>query len=151
MGLAFAAAFVLIGALVLWFVQRSGGRTNVAEKAGLEAPADPSQQKVSNPAQKFIEVVGIRLVTENKKSVAKFVVVNHSSADVSNLEANVTLRASTARSDEDAIGTFSFKLASLGPNASQETTAPLKTKLKPYEMPDWQNATADVQVTSPQP
>jgi hypothetical protein len=28
-------------------------------------------------------------------------------------------------------------------------TALLKTKLKPYEMPDWQNATAEVQITSP--
>jgi hypothetical protein len=28
--------------------------------------------------------------------------------------------------------------------------APLATKLKPYELPDWQNASAEVQITSPQ-
>jgi len=28
--------------------------------------------------------------------------------------------------------------------------APLNTKLKPYELPDWQNLSAEVQITSPQ-
>ena len=35
------------------------------------------------------------------------------------------------------------------PGDSHELTQPLKTKLKIYELPDWQNATADVQITSP--
>jgi hypothetical protein len=32
---------------------------------------------------------------------------------------------------------------------SKELTAPLTTKLKIYELPDWQNVTTDVQITAP--
>jgi hypothetical protein len=150
MGVAFTLAFLGILAGVYFFLQRSG-RTSTAEKAGLENPANPSQQKVSNPLQKYVEVVGIRLVTENKKPVAKFVVVNHSSAEITDLAANVTLWASTSRSEEDSVGSFAFKVSTLGANGSKELTAPLKTKLKLYELPDWQNATAEIRITSPQP
>jgi hypothetical protein len=146
----FAVGFIVLGAAVLYGLGHFG-RTNTAEKAGLENPANASQQKVSNPMQKFVEVVGIRMLSENKKPVARFVVVNHSNSDVSGLEANVTLWASTSRSEEDSVGSFSFKLPNLGPGASKDLTEPLKTKLKPYEMPDWQNVTAELQITAPAP
>ena len=150
LGVGFAVA--LLGALAaLYFGAQRYGHTNLQEKAGLENPANPSQQKVSNSLQKVVEVVGIRMVTQDKKPTVKFVVVNHSSAEIAGLVANVTLWASTSRSEEDSIGSFTFKLSSLGPNASKEVTEPLKTKLKPYELPDWQNATAEIQITSPQP
>ena len=32
---------------------------------------------------------------------------------------------------------------------SKELTAPLNTKLKIYELPDWQNVSTDVQITAP--
>jgi hypothetical protein len=148
LGVIFAVGFIALGAAVLYGLGHFG-RTNTAEKAGLENPANPSQQKVTNPMQKFVEVVGIRMLSENKKPVAKFVVVNHSNSEISGLEANVTLWASTSRSEEDSVGSFSFKVGSLGPGASKDLTEPLKTKLKPYELPDWQNVTAELQVTSP--
>jgi hypothetical protein len=147
--LLFAVVFLLVGAGGYFGYQRftkpagfSGGEPAVAAKT--KAP--------SNPIQKYIEVVGIRLTTDaKKKPVAKFVLVNHASTVLSNLEANVTLWASTSRSEEDAVGSFTFKADSIGPYESKEISAPFKTKLKPYELPDWQNATAEVQVTSPQP
>ena len=148
MGLAFALAFIGIGAAVYFGIQRFS-RTNPQEKAGLQNPAVPSQQKVSNPVQKYVEVVGIRMVTESKKPAVKFVVVNHSNAEITDLAANVTLWASTSRSEEDSVGSFAFRLKSLGPNESKELSEPLKTKLKMYELPDWQNATAELQITSP--
>ena len=148
MFLGFTLAFLGIGAAVYWWIQRSG-HTNIAEKTGLENPTNPSQQKVTNPMLKYIEVTGIRIVTENKKPSVRFLVVNHSSAEVPGITANVTLVASTARSDEDPVGTFAFKVDSLPASGSQELTEPLKTKLKAYELPDWQNAVATVQITSP--
>jgi hypothetical protein len=100
--------------------------------------------------QKYIEVVGIRLVQDaKKKPQAKFIVVNHSAAELNDLTANVTIWASTSRSEEDSVGTFSFKLGSISGNESKEMTAPFNTKLKVYELPDWQNATADVQISQP--
>jgi hypothetical protein len=144
----FTMAFLGIGGGVYYWIQRSG-HTNVVEKAGLENPANPSQQKVTNPLQKYVEVVGIRMTTENKKPVVKFIVVNHSNTEIPDLQANVTLWASTSRSEEDSVGSFSFKLKDLAASSSQEMTETLKTKLKPYELPDWQNATPEVQITSP--
>jgi len=147
MSLGVAVILLLVGGAAYYFIQRPG--TNTAEKAGLENPANPSRQKVSNPLQKYVEVVGLRLLAQDKRPVAKFVVVNHSGAEISDLAANVTLWASTSRSEEDSIGSFSFKLANLGPNDSKDLTEPLKTKLKMYELPDWQNTTAEIQITSP--
>ncbi len=143
-----ALAFLLIIGAIYYGVQHFGG-SNPAEKAGLENPANASKQKVTNPLQKYLEVVGLRMMTEKSKPVAKFLVVNHSGAEITNLEANVTLWASTSRSEEDSIGSFTFKVDSIGANDSKELTEPLKTKLKMYELPDWQNATAEIQITSP--
>lgn len=148
MSIVFFLAFIGLGAAVYYGIQRFG-TAGKAERAGLENPANPSKAKTSNPLQKYIEVVGIRLIQEKKKPAARFVIVNHSSAELNDLSANVTMWASTARSEEDAVGTFTFKIPSLGPNEAKEMTAPFKTKLKVYELPDWQNATAEVQVTTP--
>ncbi|MDQ6678011.1 MAG: hypothetical protein M3Z09_12005, partial [Acidobacteriota bacterium] len=112
--------------------------------------ANAPKPKVTNALQKYVEVVGIRLTQDaKKKPLAKFVVVNHGSAELNDLTANVILWASTSRSEEDSVGTFTFKLNSLAANEAKEITTPLKTKLKIYELPDWQNVTADVQLTSP--
>ncbi len=143
----FTFAFLGLGAAVFYGYQRfqKGG---AAGFTGGETPANP-KPKAASPLQKYIEVVGIRLTQDAKKRPeARFVVVNHANTEFSDLNANVTLWASTSRSEEDSVGTFTFKLANIGPNEAKEVTTPLKTKLKIYEMPDWQNATAEVQITS---
>jgi hypothetical protein len=146
----FAAALLLLGGGIYYFFLRApSGPT--AEKAGLENPSNASQQKVSNPLQKYVEVVGVRMITEDKKPIAKFVVVNHSATEIDGLSANVTLWASTSRSEEDSVGSFSFKLPEIGANDSVDLKAPLKTKKLMYELPDWQNTTAEIQITSPAP
>jgi len=149
MALLFALGFiVLIG--VIFFGYQQFGKGPKAERAGLTEPAAAARTKTSNPAQKYIEVVGIRLVQDERHHPqAKFIVVNHSGAEQNDLNANVTIWASTSRSEEDPVGTFSFKLGSIGANESTELTAPFNTKLKIYELPDWQNATADVQLAAP--
>lgn len=146
-----AAALLVVGGGIWYAMQSSGSSASPAEKAGVENPANPSRQKVTNPLQKYVEVVGLRMITENKKPVAKFVVVNHSATEIDDLAVNVTLWASTSRSEEDSVGSFSFKISNIGPNSSQDLTEPLKTKFKMYELPDWQNATAEIEITSPAP
>lgn len=150
MALGFAAVLLLVGGGIYYFFLRIPGSAPV-EKAVAENPSNAPHQNVTNPLQKYVEVVGLRMINENKKPVAKFVVVNHSGAEIDDLAANVTLRASTARSDEDPVGSFSFKVPTLGPNDSKDLTAPLKTKLQMYELPDWQKTTVDIEITSPAP
>jgi hypothetical protein len=125
------------------------GNRKAAISTGLDPAANVARTKISNPLQKVVEVVGIRMVLDSKKKPeARFVVVNHSPNELDGLAATVTIWASTSRSEEDSVGTFTFKIGSLGSYESREMTAPLNTKLKIYELPDWQNATPDVQFTS---
>ena len=115
------------------------------------AAKDAAKQQITNPLQKYIEVVGIRIVGEKKGETVRFLVVNHGATELSDLTANVTLWASTQRSEEDSVGTFTFRVDTLGPEESKELSAPLKTDKGPADMPDdWRNITADVQVAAAQ-
>jgi hypothetical protein len=147
LALLFAVGFIGIIAAIFFAFQWRGSR---AERAGVTEPAAAARSKTANPLQKYLEVVGIRLIQDERhRPQARFIVVNHSNAELNDLNANVTIFASTSRSDEDAVGTFKFKLDSIAGNESKEVTAPFTTKLKIYELPDWQNATADIQLTQP--
>jgi hypothetical protein len=147
----FAFGILAAGAAFYYGYQRFVNKSGSAGFTGGEQPSSPTHSKASSPLQKYIEVVGIRLTTDaKKKPQAKFLVVNHASAEMNDLTVNVTLWASTSRSEEDSIGTFTFTVPNLSGYESKEMTAPFKTKLKIYELPDWQNATAEVQITSPQ-
>jgi hypothetical protein len=149
--LLFAVLFLVIGAGGYFGYQRFA-KPGAGFSGGEPAATATKQAKSTNPIAKFIEVVGIRLTTDaKKKPIAKFVVVNHASTSMAGLSANVTLWASTSRSEEDSVGSFTFHIDDLGAYDSKELSAPFKTKLKMYELPDWQNATAEIEITSPQP
>ena len=144
----FAFAFVGVGAGVYFAVQYFRGGTQAASTPVETVPA--KNQLKQNPLQKYVEVSGIRFVeTPKHQTEARFVVVNHSGADITDLAGTVNIWGRTAKSEEEAAGNFSFKMPSLKPYESKEAVAPLSTKLKVYELPDWQNLSAEVQITSP--
>ena len=155
MSIGFAILFLAVGAALFFGIRRFSGSSEPstsapAPQATTSAPA-PVASKQASTLQKYVEVAGMRLTEDSgKKPQVHFLVVNHSGADMADLSANVNLWARTAKSDEEAVGTFSFKLSSLGAYESKDMTAPLNTKLRVYELPDWQNLTAEVQITSPQ-
>jgi len=147
----FALAFVGLGAGIYWLVNyvRDRGQTSQQTAMPLENPATKGKAK-PHPLQRYIEVTGVRFIQDaKKKTEARFLVVNHSPDDITDLGGNVTIWGRTQKSDEESVGTFSFKLADLGPYAAKELAAPMNTKLRVYELPDWQNVTAEVQLTSP--
>jgi hypothetical protein len=146
MTVVFALAFLGLGAGIYWLVgyARNSGKPSIT----VENPAAKAGAPV-NALQKYIEVSGVRFIeTAKKETEVRFVVVNHSPADIGGLAGNVTIWGRTRTSEEDAAGTFSFK-TNLGPWESKEMSAPLKSKLKIYELPDWQNVSTDIQITSP--
>lgn len=153
MSIVFAIAFLGLFAGAYWGVRHfsaSGSQASASAPVSLENPPAAGLTKPST-LQKFVEVIGMRLIEDSKqKAQVRFIVVNHSGAEIADLAANVNVWARTAKSDEEAVGTFSFKLPSIGPYESKDLSAPLKTKLRVYELPDWQNLTAEVQITSPQ-
>jgi hypothetical protein len=138
--------------VILWMVSTNRGSAGngPAPIASVENPAAKPGAKTS-PLQKYIEISGVRFVEDPKKktlTLAKFVIINHSPADLSGLAGNVTIWGRTQKSEEDAQGTFTFT-TNLGPMESKEMSVPLNTKRKIYELGDWQNLTTDVQITAP--
>jgi len=144
-----ALAFVGLVAGIYWLVQAMrGGSQPSTPSASVESRAAKAGAK-TNPLQRYIEVAGVRFVQDAKKNtLAKFLVINHSEADFNGLAGNVTIWGRTQKSEEDAEGTFSFT-TNVGPLESKELSAPVTSKLQIYELPDWQNASLDLQITAP--
>ena len=146
---ALAVGGVLFGIIALVKSNRGSDGNGPAPIAAVESPAAKPGAK-TNPLQKYIEVAGVRFVSDpkNQAPMVKFLLINHSPADINGLAGNVTMWGRTQKSEEDAQGSFSFS-ATIGPYESKELTAPLNTKRKIYELADWQNITTDVQITGP--
>jgi hypothetical protein len=142
-------AFAIFGVVagVYWLV---GSSKSNKPTAAVESPA-AKPGAPANAYQKYIEIGGVRFVEDAKKKTTqvRFVLVNHSNADILGLGGNVTVWGRTRNSEEDAAGTFTFT-TDLKAYESKDMTVPLTTKLKIYELPDWQNVSTDVQITAPQ-
>ena len=152
MGVGVAVLFLAVSAALILGIKRFSGssETSASAPAAQTSTPAPAASKQASTLQKFVEVAGMRLTEDHDKNPqVHFLVVNHSGAEISDLTANVNLWARTDKSDEETVGTFTFKLPSLGAYESKDMTAPLNTKLKVYELPDWQNLTAEIQITSP--
>ena len=134
---------------VYWLVGSKSGSRHQAAPA-VESPAAKAGAK-TNPYQKFIEIAGVRFVEDAKKKTTqvRFVLINHSNADIPGLSGNVTVWGRTRNSEEDAEGSFTFT-SDLKGYETKDITVPLNTQKEIYELPDWQNVSTDIQITAPQ-
>lgn len=142
----FAVGFVVIVFGVYRLVESSHATTQPSTT--VESPA-AKPGAPTNVWQKYIEVSGVRF-TENakKQPMVRFVLINHAGQDAEDLAGNVTLWGRTKKSEEDAAGTFAFK-TTVPANGTKDLEVPLTTKLKVYELPDWQYVSTDLQITGP--
>jgi hypothetical protein len=150
MTILFALGFAVVGAGA-YFAMKKFQETPEATAAKTAAPAQGARQAdTTNPLLRQIELVGLRL-TQNaaKKTEVKFLLVNHSGAEIGNLSGTVNLMARTAKEGEAPVGTFAFSVPSIGPYEAKEETAVVDTRLRVYELPDWQNLDPQIQFTSP--
>jgi hypothetical protein len=140
-------AVVFVG--VVWGIYSIVGSHSAAKPSTtVESPA-AQPGAPTNVWQKYIEVSGVRFVENAKKQpMVRFVLINHAGEDAEGLAGNVTLWGRTRKSEEDAAGTFSFN-TNVPANGTKDLEAPLTTKLKIYELPDWQYVSADLQITGP--
>ncbi len=106
----------------------------------------------NNPLAKYLEVAGFR-VTEGGagKLSVKFAVINHSDADIGDLTMKVKLTTTAAKPEDPPIAEFEAKVPGLGPQEVKDAVGTATTKLRVYELPDWQFLKADVEITSPAP
>ena len=89
LAIVFAFAFLGVGAGAYWAVNYFRGGNPAASTLGT-TPA--KTQAKPNPLQKYVEVSGIRFVeTPRHETEARFVVVNHSGADITDLAGSVNI------------------------------------------------------------
>jgi hypothetical protein len=145
-----AAIGGLVFGLYSWLGTSHGSSSSqTAPDASLQVPVTPPGGK-ANPYQKFIEISGIRFAEDPKdkeKSIVKFVITNHADDDITGLSGSVGV---VTRGDKggQAVALFTFT-TSLGPEESKDLTTSLTTKLKAYELPDWQFVQPVLQITAP--
>lgn len=115
--------------------------TKVASKAAL-----PEDGKTHH-YQKYLEVAGVRLLeTTGKKPVVRYAVINHSSADLSGLELTITLTPTTGG---EPVAVVDAMIGTVPAQGVKDMESPLSTKLKVYELPDWQFVKSTFEITAP--
>src|SRR5215467_14092201 len=105
----------------------------------------------SNPVAKYLELVGFR-INERKPGQLQiqFGVANHSEADIGDVKMIVNIGTTAAKPGEPPLISFPATVSKLGPSDLKDVTADVPTKLRVYELPDWQFLKADFQITEPQ-
>lgn len=125
-----------------------------------EKPAAPPQTgapqvgttvfAVKHPLAKFLELVAFRVSEKGQGKLAiKFAVVNHSEADIGDLTLKVKLTTTAAKPEDPPITELEVKVPGVGPQELKEVEGTGTTKLRIYELPDWQFIRAEVEITSP--
>jgi hypothetical protein len=123
-----------------------------AAKQGTPEVTGPATTTSKHPLAKYIELAGFRLVESKPGELeVKFVAVNHSEADLGDLELTIRLRTTAAKPEDPPVAEFKAKVPSLGPLEIRDISAKVSTKLRIYELPDWQFMRAEFDITSPAP
>ncbi len=122
---------------------------NAAKKAPL---AVTSVIAGKNPLAKYLEIAGFRVSEGGAgKLSVKFAVINHSDADIGDLAMKVKLTTTAAKPEDPPIAEFDAKVPALGPLETKDAVGTATTKLRVYELPDWQFLKAEAEITSPAP
>jgi hypothetical protein len=145
---------ILVFSLVVVLAACSSPPANDGKQTKKTGPLEPTSavSTKKHPLAKYVELVGFRLSEAGGgKLKVKFAVVNHSEADIGDLGVRVRLTTSSAKPGDPPIGEFDVKVPALGPEEIQDVTATVPTKLRIYELPDWQFLRAEFEIISPEP
>jgi len=126
--------------------------TKDSKKTGTAEAPGPAAAIGKHPLNKHIEVMGFRMAEQGTgKLKITFAVVNHSQADIGDLGLKIRLITSAAKPEDPPVAEFEAKVPSLGPQENKDVTVTVPTKLRIYELPDWQFLRAQFEITSPAP
>lgn len=126
---------MILALLYVYVLPRRGaGEAEPKSPTSLEQPAPAGTLAGEHPLAKHLEVSAVRIAGQKGGSARiRFVVTNHSAADLPELKIEVQLR-----SGDREFFSIPVTVPSLGPYESRELGQTVRTDLKPYEMPDWQ-------------
>jgi hypothetical protein len=132
----------------------SGCSSSSAEKT--TKPAGPPMAHITatnknNSLAKFVELVGFRISEKTPgKLTIQFGVVNHSTADIGDVKFKINFTTTAAKPDEPPLLSFPAQVSGLGPTDMKSVTVEVPSKLRAYELPDWQFLIANFEITDPQ-
>ena len=133
---------ILLG-IIVWRQSRQATPAAAPNQAAQIAAAETIPTTQSNPELKDLELLGFRLTEDDKqKPFVQFVVVNHSGSDLGTLSLKGDLKGIVNRGMQ-TVGTFEFSTP-LNAYESKEVKVPLETRLRVYELPDWQFLRAEI-------
>ena len=121
-----------------------------AKDAKSNGPAAPGHFTAATdnkaPEAKYVELVGFRVSEASPGHLTiQFGVVNHSEADLGDLKLTVNLRTAGANPGDPPLVSFPAKVT-LGPMELKNVSAEVPTKMRAYELPDWQFLIADFEL-----
>ncbi|MBZ5601492.1 MAG: hypothetical protein LAO79_04220 [Acidobacteriia bacterium] len=141
--------------LILMFAVLAACSTAPETKQTKSGPPEPPGAAAAigkHPLNKYVEVMGFRMAEQGAgKLKITFAVVNHSEADIGDLGLKIKLITTAAKPDDPPIAEFEAKVPSVGPQENKDVTVTVPTKLRIYELPDWQFLRAQFEITSPAP
>jgi hypothetical protein len=137
----------------LCLISCSSPASNDKGKKQLYAPPPMhfTATNTNNSVAKYLELVGFR-INERKAGELQiqFGIANHSEADIGDVKMIVNIGTTAAKPGDPPLMTFPASVAKLGPSELKDVTVDVPTKLRVYELPDWQFLKADFQITEPQ-
>ena len=124
-----------------------GGNQEPAAEEPLAKSATPGRQAAPAGADdqtKYLQITGLRITETNRKPQISLVVVNHASAQLVDVDATVLVHTTKDAPGAEPLAKLQLKLANIGANEVRDVTMPFPTKLRAYELPDWQFLTAEL-------
>jgi hypothetical protein len=140
-------AAIGVGLWLLYYFVSGRKPSDASKAAAATAPAqattdEPKTGAGNTEMTKNLEFTGLRVEEDkNQKVQVRMVAVNHSMAELPPMKLNVVLKT-VGR--PDVLAEFSADLPSMGPLDTREIRAAAKTKMRAYELPDWQFLRAEV-------
>ncbi len=108
------------------------------------APASHVSVFAEHPAARSVEVAGVRIVTgPNKRPQLQYIVINHSSSELTGLNIRIAVRSVDALADAPLFSVSSV-VAALGPDQSKEIRTDLNSSVPVSAIPDWQSLRTEV-------
>jgi hypothetical protein len=144
--------FLGAGSLMQYLASRDAAVSSASQRpvqgnaaTSVAAAVDP------HPFARFVEVTGLRVSADlNRKSQLQYLVVNHSSARLSDVVLKIAVRSTADSSGSPPLFSLSVVVPSLAPYQSKEIKTDLDAGLRSTAIPDWENLRADVQVSTKQ-
>jgi hypothetical protein len=139
----------LLTALVIillstWFLQNSTFRNPFASTAVEASSPSDAAQSAFPTLSKYVEVTGVRVFADTNNSEIRYVVVNHSAAELPPFQLVVKLRPKHG----PAVCSFSASVQGMGPNESREMRTTIRREVHSYDLPEWRDLRIETHVTA---